>query len=86
MVDISLFPRGDPNRGERSYIAPSATWLAPDRVVESLHWQYEDGKIFLGAIGDTLLGVRDDRHLITVGACNRSGVCSQTERFSARII
>lgn len=72
MVDISLFPRGDPNRGERSYIAPSATWLAPDRVVESPHWQYAEGKIFLGAIGDTLLGVRDDRHLITI-AGSRAG-------------
>lgn len=26
------------------------------------------------------------REWLDVGACNRSGVCSQTERFSARII
>lgn len=72
MVDLSLFPRGDPDRSERTYIAPSSTWLAPSRVIASPHWQYTTGKIFLGAIGDTMLGVRDDRHLITI-AGSRAG-------------
>lgn len=72
MVDISLFPRGDPTRSDKSYIAPSATWLAPSLVAESAHWRYETGKIFLGKMGNTLLGVRDDRHLMTI-AGSRSG-------------
>lgn len=72
MVDLGLFPRGDPARSDRGNIAPNATWLAPERVATSPHWQFESGKIFLGKIGDTLLGVRDDRHLITI-AGSRAG-------------
>jgi type IV secretion system protein VirD4 len=72
MIDMGLFPRGDPARSERGNIAPSATWLAPSRVIAAPHWRYEGGKVFLGKIGDTLLGVRDDRHLITI-AGSRAG-------------
>lgn len=72
MVDLGLFPRGDPGRPDRSNIAPNATWLAPERVTAAPHWRYEPGKIFLGKIGDTLLGVSDDRHLFTI-AGSRAG-------------
>lgn len=72
MVDISLFPRGDPGRSDRSNISPNSTWLSADRIAASPHWRYETGKIFLGSSGDTLMGVRDDRHLVTI-AGSRAG-------------
>lgn len=66
LVTISQFPRGDPDRRDRGNIAPNATWLAPRIVTESDHWRYEPGKVLLGELDDTLLGVRDNRHLITI--------------------
>lgn len=71
-MDISRFPRGDPDRLDRSNIAPNSTWLSPHRLASFPFWQYEPGKIFLGSVGDQLLGVRDDRHLVTI-AGSRAG-------------
>ena len=71
-MDLSDFPRGDPHRPERSNIAPNATWLSPDKVSQSAHWRFESGKIFVGQSNSTLLGIRDDRHLITI-AGSRAG-------------
>lgn len=72
MVDLGRFPRGDPGRKIKENIAPNATWLAPGVLTASPHWQYRTGKVFLGALGDTLLGVEDDRHLISI-AGSRAG-------------
>lgn len=35
-------------------------------------WQYEPGKVFLGASGDQLIGIADNRHLLTI-AGSRAG-------------
>lgn len=72
MTDISLFPRGNPHKSDRANISPNSTWLAPEIVQESDHWRYETGKILLGKIGANLIGVRDDRHLVTI-AGSRAG-------------
>jgi type IV secretion system protein VirD4 len=72
MVDLGRFPRGDPGRKIKENIAPNATWLAPGVLKAATHWQYRTGKVFLGALGDTLLGVEDDRHLISI-AGSRAG-------------
>lgn len=72
MVDISKFPRGVPSRDLRSNIAPYAAWADPNYIVKHPHWQYTPGKIFLGALGGQLIGVTDDRHMMTV-AGSRAG-------------
>jgi type IV secretion system protein VirD4 len=72
MVDLSRFPRGDPERKTKENIAPNATWLASATLAASDHWAYQPGKVFLGSLGDRLLGVTDDRHLITI-AGSRAG-------------
>lgn len=72
MVDISKFPRGLPDSPERDNITPNSTWLAPERVKAHPHWQFETGKILLSREGDQLIGVEDNRHLMTV-AGSRAG-------------
>lgn len=72
MVDISQFPRGLPDVPENRNITPNSTWLAPERVVGHPHWQYETGKILLSREGEQLIGVDDNRHLMTV-AGSRAG-------------
>ena len=71
------FPRGVPGREVRGNIAPNATWLDADIVANSEHWRYETGKVFLGAVGSQLIGVEDDRHLLTV-AGSRAGKGTST--------
>lgn len=72
MPDISKFPRGVRGRHPRDQIAPFAEWADPKMIAEHPHWAYEPGKIFLGRVGDKLIGVNDDRHLLTI-AGNRAG-------------
>jgi type IV secretion system protein VirD4 len=63
MPDISKFPRGVPGRDLRSNIAPFAQWADPKFIAQHPFWQYQPGKIFLGRIGEKLIGVSDDRHM-----------------------
>jgi type IV secretion system protein VirD4 len=72
MVDINKFPRGVPGRDLRDNIAPAAAWANPQFIESHDHWAYRPGKVFLGSSGDRLIGVSDDRHLMTV-AGNRAG-------------
>lgn len=72
MPDLSRFPRGIPKRALRDNIAPFAAWADPAFIGSHPHWAYEPGKVFLGAIGDHLIGVTDDRHMMTV-AGSRAG-------------
>jgi type IV secretion system protein VirD4 len=72
MVDISNFPRGILSRHERDNIAPNASWLDPAQIAANEHWQYQEGKILLGEIAGALIGVRDNRHLVTI-AGSRAG-------------
>jgi type IV secretion system protein VirD4 len=72
MVDIAKFPRGVPGRDLRDNIAPFAAWADPRFIESHEHWAYAPGKVFLGASGAKLIGVSDDRHLMTV-AGSRAG-------------
>jgi type IV secretion system protein VirD4 len=72
MVDLSKFPRGVPGRHLRDNIAPYAVWADPKFIGTHPHWGYSAGKILLGALGDRLIGVNDDRHMMTI-AGSRAG-------------
>jgi type IV secretion system protein VirD4 len=72
MVDFGKFPRGVPGRDLRNNIAPYALWADPYFIGSHPHWEYSRGKIFLGALGERLIGVSDDRHMMTV-AGSRAG-------------
>jgi len=72
MVDIAKFPRGVPGRDLRDNIAPFAAWADPNSIATHGRWTYGTGKVFLGAVGSELIGVSDDRHIITV-AGSRAG-------------
>jgi type IV secretion system protein VirD4 len=72
VVDISKFPRGVPGRDLRNNIAPFAAWADPNKIGSHPFWKYESGKILVGAVGRNLIGVNDDRHLMTI-AGSRAG-------------
>ena len=72
MPDITKFPRGVPGRDLRLNIAPHVVWAAPDYIATHERWRYEPGKIFLGSLGQQIIGVDDDRHLMTI-AGSRAG-------------
>lgn len=72
MPDITKFPRGVPGRDLRNNIAPFAAWADPNFIGTHPFWGYGPGKIFVGALGNRLLGVHDDRHVMTV-AGSRAG-------------
>src|SRR5579863_3153589 len=72
MPEITKFPRGVPGRDLRNNIAPHALWADPNFIGTHPHWKYESGKVFLGSIGNQLIGVSDDRHLMTI-AGSRAG-------------
>jgi type IV secretion system protein VirD4 len=72
MPDISAFPRGVPGRELRNNIAPHAQWATPEKIAQHDHWQYRPGKILLGSLGRQMIGVKDDRHMMTI-AGSRAG-------------
>lgn len=69
-------PRGDSTRYLRAQKIPQARWMRLTDMVASLDLAYDPrkpgAKILIGALGSTLLGITDDRHLLTV-AGSRSG-------------
>jgi type IV secretion system protein VirD4 len=65
-------PRGLPQSPSDSGTAPRALWLNPQTLIDSDFWQFGAGKLFLGAWGEHLLGIDDNRHLLTV-AGSRAG-------------
>jgi type IV secretion system protein VirD4 len=72
MPDITKFPRGVPGRDLSNNIAPHAQWADPYFIGTHSHWKYEPGKVFLGSLGKQLIGVSDDRHMMTI-AGSRAG-------------
>jgi type IV secretion system protein VirD4 len=72
MVDLAKFPRGVPGRSLRNNIAPHAEWANPAFIGSHPRWGYAPGKIFIGALGDQMMGIDDDRHMMTV-AGSRAG-------------
>ncbi len=73
MQDI---PRGIPSRPLKQQTAPQARWQSPDAICKSTALAYDpkrpEGKILMGAIGDKLIGIEDNRHILTV-AGSRAG-------------
>lgn len=68
---LEHFPRGVPDRdGENAF--PDASWWSSEALRDHAKWQYQAGSIIVGKIEDTVLGVKDDRHLMTV-AGSRAG-------------
>ena len=76
---ISLFqdvPRGVPTRFLKDQSAPQARWISEQEILDCqvLHYDPKNPgkKILLGAIGDQLIGIEDERHIFT-DAGSRSG-------------
>lgn len=70
---LDNMPRGLPRReGVDQSQIPKAQWGDPARIVNSSAMQWDPSRIFLGAIGNTPIGMLDDRHICTV-AGSRAG-------------
>lgn len=69
-------PRGIVTRFLKDQTPPQARWMDPAQILahEALRYDPKNpaGKILVGALGDTLIGIEDDRHLLTV-AGSRAG-------------
>lgn len=70
MSALPKLPRGTPATAAKA-TAPAARWATPDELAGRA-WTYAPGRIFLGRAGGQLIGVEDDRHVVTV-AGSRSG-------------
>jgi len=69
---FSDLPRGIPSTSATTDQAPRALWVDPNKVAEHENWKYETGKVFLGKVKDDAVGIKDDRHLLTI-AGSRTG-------------
>ena len=69
-------PRGVPSRYINEQEPPLAYWQPPQKIMttQKLHYNpHNPGKkILMGALGNKLIGIEDNRHILTV-AGNRSG-------------
>lgn len=69
-------PRGVTSRSIREQSLPQARWADFDVVYNSEALAYDPcdpgGKVLLGALGDKLIGIEDNRHILTV-AGSRAG-------------
>lgn len=71
-MNFSDLPRGIPSTTSTEDQAPRALWVDPAQLIASPNWQYKAGKVFLGEINDTAIGLSDNRHLLTI-AGSRAG-------------
>lgn len=69
-------PRGDSTRFLRQQKVPQARWMKVQDILESDAMRYDPrnpgDKVLIGALGSQLIGISDDRHILTV-AGSRSG-------------
>src|SRR5258706_7206100 len=69
-------PRGDSTRFLRQQSVPQARWMRLDEIAASTALAYDPRKpgkkVLIGALGSRLIGIEDDRHLLTVAGA-RSG-------------
>ncbi|MDY7070946.1 hypothetical protein PshuTeo2_09870 [Pseudomonas hunanensis] len=69
-------PRGDSTRPLREQKVPQARWMRPEDIAASRTLSYDPRKpgkkVLIGALGKQLIGIEDDRHILTV-AGSRSG-------------
>lgn len=73
---MSDVPRGDSTRYLRQQKVPQARWMKLEEIASSEKLAYNPRapgeKILIGALEDRLIGIKDDRHILTV-AGSRSG-------------
>lgn len=73
---MSDIPRGNPSKRLKDQTPPQARFLLPQTVKEHTQLRYDPGnpgaKIMIGAIGKQLIGVEDNRHIMTI-AGSRAG-------------
>ncbi len=69
-------PRGTTDRFLKAQAEPQSQWIPPETIYDNQFMAFDPknptDKIMIGALGDKLLGLADDRHLLTV-AGSRSG-------------
>ena len=65
-------PRGVRSKDPDKQVTPRAAWVSPSDIIASDKLKYNDQKILLGAIEGQLIGLDDDRHIITF-AGSRAG-------------
>ena len=69
-------PRGLSSRYLKQQTAPQARWQTPEVILERKALEYDPrnpgGKILIGAFGNKLVGIEDNRHILTV-AGSRAG-------------
>lgn len=69
-------PRGNPDKYVSEQQPPKARWQSTKDILAAKELHYDpkkpNGKICIGAIGDQLIGIKDNRHIETVGG-TRSG-------------
>lgn len=68
-------PRGGRKSQAGQSSVPNAFWQPPETLPDSKFWRYQDGGLFLGFGGGVPVGVKDDRHLVTVAGA-RAGKTS----------
>ena len=69
---IDDLPRGVTTRELDKQKVPMSAWASPADILNSKALAWDPSKILLGAVGSTLVGVRDDRHICTI-AGSRAG-------------
>jgi type IV secretion system protein VirD4 len=73
---MKTVPRGIEGRYLHEQQIPQARWIKPEDILASSALNYDpknpDGKILFGALGDNLIGIKDNRHILTV-AGSRAG-------------
>lgn len=65
------FPRGVKDQ-EKANAFPEASWWTPSELAAHEKWRFKPGAILVGQANQSPLGVKDDRHLLTV-AGSRAG-------------
>lgn len=71
-MEFSDLPRGLPGTPAGSGGAPRALWMNPATITGHEFWRYETGKVFLGMSQGKPIGIKDNRHLLTI-AGSRAG-------------
>ena len=73
---VSDIPRGVSSRYLKQQSVPQARWQNPEAILQSKALSYDPHKpgkkILVGALGRQLIGIEDDRHILTV-AGSRTG-------------
>lgn len=62
-------PRGDSTKRIREQTPPQARWQTAQSILEDERLSYDpkdpQGKVLFGSLGDKLIGIRDNRHILT---------------------